>query len=202
MSTSTNEVYQSAPEAAGESDLDARVARLAGKKDRWAHTPVSERIELLDQIKHCLMEVAEDWAETAAEEKQIPKGSPLVGEEWTSGPYALMTACNALTVTLSKLHGKTFLDDLDVRTVRDGQIAIRVLPHTVWDHLLLSGIKADIWDERGRKRRKSSPACGADLRRASGVTHRVDKPRSRVQAILLQSRLSTAFRNFSSSTPS
>ena len=151
MSTSTSEVFQSAAATAGESDLDARVARLAENKTRWARTPVSERIDILEQIRHCLMEVAEDWAETAAEKKQIPKGSPLVGEEWTSGPYALMTACNALKVTLSQLDGKTFLDDLDVRSVRDEQIAIRVVPHTIWDRLLLSGVKADVWMKEGVK---------------------------------------------------
>jgi len=122
---------------------------LTASRDDWARTSVSERIQILAEIKDRLIDVAEDWALTAARYKQIPDGSPLVGEEWISGPYTLMAACNGYIETLSRLEQKSFVDELPVRFVSDEQIAVRVLPHSVWDHLLLSGIKAEIWMERG-----------------------------------------------------
>ena len=81
--------------------------------------------------------------------KQIPEGSPLEGEEWISGPYTVMAACNALMLTLNQMTDKKFLGDLPTRAVGEDQLSVRVLPHSVWDHLLLSGIKADVWMQPG-----------------------------------------------------
>ncbi|MDQ2093660.1 aldehyde dehydrogenase family protein [Rhodalgimonas zhirmunskyi] len=129
--------------------LDEAVATLHSARDDWARLGTPERIALLEEIKDCLMPVAEGWAETAARHKLIPAGSPLVGEEWISGPYALMSACNGLIETLSNLDGKTFLTSLQKRTTATGQLAVKVLPHTIWERLLLSGIKAEVWMEPG-----------------------------------------------------
>ena len=130
-------------------DLDSDVETLARNKQKWAQTSISERIEILAQIKEQLLEVAADWAKIASTHKQIPPGSPLEGEEWTSGPYAVMSACNALMLTLSQVQDKEFLGELKNHAVGDGQLAVRVLPHSVWDHLLFSGIKADVWMKSG-----------------------------------------------------
>ena len=51
------------------------------------------------------MPVAEDWAANASQKKQIPAGSPLEGEEWFSGPYALLSACNNFIATLEAMDG-------------------------------------------------------------------------------------------------
>jgi len=126
-------------------DLDAALQSLVHNKQKWAQTSLAQRIEILAEIKNCLLDVANDWVQTASRKKQIPEGSPLEGEEWISGPYTLMAACNALMLTLSRMTGKAFLDDLPLPEYPNGQLAVRVLPHSVWDHLLLSGIKADIW---------------------------------------------------------
>lgn len=128
---------------------EADLAALNAAKTAWARTPVSARIALLKSIKDSLMEVAEDWATTAAKAKGIPEGSPLVGEEWISGPYAVMSACNGLIHTLSKMEGKAFLNGLPVRQLSNGQTAVRVMPHSIWDRLLLSGVKADVWMQKG-----------------------------------------------------
>lgn len=125
--------------------LDQTLATLASNKDRWVKTPVAERIAILAQIKECLQPVAKAWAETAARKKGIPDGSPLVGEEWISGPYTVMGYCNQMMATLSKVEGKKHLDSLPVRQLANGQVVARVLPHSIWDHLLLSGVKVDVW---------------------------------------------------------
>ncbi|MEC7259408.1 MAG: aldehyde dehydrogenase, partial [Pseudomonadota bacterium] len=127
--------------------LDRDLGALRSGAEIWARTSNAERIAVLAEIKDRLLEVAEGWAETAARRKLIPAGSPLAGEEWISGPYAVMSACNGLMQTLTGMDGKAFLDHLPKRTTANGQLAVRVLPHSIWDRLLLSGVSADVWME-------------------------------------------------------
>lgn len=128
-------------------DLD--LARLNAAKHDWAKTTVARRIEILHAIKDSLMGVAEAWANAAAQAKGIPEGSALQGEEWMSGPYALMSYCNSLMDTLGKLGNKSHLDTLKTRELPTGQTALAVVPHSIWDQLLLSGVKADVWMQKG-----------------------------------------------------
>lgn len=144
--------------------LDRDVADLVSQRDSWANTTVAERMAIIAEIRDCLYPVINRWVELATQHKGIPAGSPLAGEEWTSGPYALMSACNSLLETLSKMPGKTFVDELPVRDVGDQQIAVKVLPHSLWDRLLLSGVSAEIWMEKGvtRDNLKANTASGYD----------------------------------------
>lgn len=130
-------------------EYDAAIAALAAGKGAWARTSVQDRMQVLARIKDALMPVSEAWALAAARNKQLPEGSPLVGEEWISGPYAVMAGCNALLHTLSGMEGKTFLNDLHSRKTATGQLAVRVLPHSIWDRLLMSGVKAEVWMQKG-----------------------------------------------------
>ncbi len=130
-------------------ELDHELETLVGNKDKWVKTPVAERIAILAEIKECLMPVAQAWAETAARKKGIAEGSPLVGEEWTSGPYTIMGYCNQMMLTLSKVAEKKHLDGIAVRELPNGQVVARVLPHSIWDRLLLSGVTVDVWMQPG-----------------------------------------------------
>jgi len=123
------------------------IAELTAVKNEWAQKSVEKRIALLLEIKDSLLPISQQWAETAARMKGIPEGSVLVGEEWISGPYSLMSTCNALLQTLTKMKGKAFLDSLKKRNTQTGQVAVRVLPNSIWDRLLLSGVSAEVWME-------------------------------------------------------
>lgn len=133
-------------------DLDRDLHRLAENRDRWVKTSIAERIAILAEIKEALMPVSQAWAETAACKKGIAAGSPLEGEEWLTGPYTVMGYCNQMMATLSRVQGKHHLDHVPLRELSNGQLVARVLPHSVWDHLLLSGVKVDIWMEPGVNR--------------------------------------------------
>ncbi|OGB25565.1 MAG: aldehyde dehydrogenase [Burkholderiales bacterium RIFCSPLOWO2_02_FULL_57_36] len=130
-------------------ELDRELETLAGNKDKWVNTSVAERIAIFAEIKECLIPIAQAWAETAARKKGIAEGSPLVGEEWLSGPYTVLAYCNQMMLTLSKVAGKKHLDSIPVRTLPNGQVAARVLPDSIWDHLLFSGITVDVWMQPG-----------------------------------------------------
>ncbi len=128
---------------------DADLRALDAAKKEWLHCSVAERIALLQAVKDALMPVAQGWAETAARKKRLAPNSPLAGEEWISGPYAVMGMCNGLMHTLSQIKDKAYLRHLPTRELPNGQTAVRVVPHSIWDRLLLSGVKADIWMQRG-----------------------------------------------------
>lgn len=129
--------------------LDQAVADLRINARKWARTPTQERIALLARIRDRLIEVAPAWAEEAARQKQIPAGSPLAGEEWISGPYAVMGACNQLIHTLSEMDGKAYLGKIPLRESVSGQVIAGIVPHSIWDRLLLSGVRADVWMQKG-----------------------------------------------------
>jgi aldehyde dehydrogenase (NAD(P)+) len=137
----------------GQDDLfdlyDTALADLDAAKDRWARMPVPERMRFLVEMKDGIMSVAAGWAEISARKKGLTPGTPLAGEEWISGPYATMAGANALLHTLSQMPGKAFIDNLATRELATGQTAVRVLPHSVWDHLLLSGVSAEVWMQKG-----------------------------------------------------
>jgi aldehyde dehydrogenase (NAD(P)+) len=129
--------------------LDSDLAALRRGATAWAQLPAESRVRVLATIKDRLMIVAPAWVAEAARQKQIPDGSPLVGEEWISGPYAVMAACNHLMVTLSQMQGKAFLDHVPLSETKSGQTVARIVPHSIWDHLLLSGVSAEVWMQKG-----------------------------------------------------
>ena len=137
------------PKPNDHSALDEAVSALAATKDNWAQTSIDKRMSILAQIKERTAQVAEQWVEAAVKGKQIPEGSPLAGEEWMSGPYSLIGACNALLETLSKMDGKKFLAGLKKRRLPNGNLAVQTMPNTIWDRLLLSGISAEVWMQEG-----------------------------------------------------
>ena len=125
--------------------LDLVIAELRQNALPWANTAISKRIELLTETKASLMRCAEAWAHSAARNKQIPEGAAIAGEEWISGPYAVMAACNQLIETLSNIEREQVTSSLSTRELETGQTAVKILPHSLWDRLLLSGVNAEIW---------------------------------------------------------
>lgn len=146
-------------------ELDEAVATLNANKQAWTRASIAERMALLSAVRETLYPVVGRWAELAAQHKGIPEGSPLAGEEWTSGPYALMSGCNALLETFSKLADKRYVDELPIRDVPGNRIAVSVLPHNLWDRLLMSGVTAEVWMEPGinRDNLKANTASAYDI---------------------------------------
>lgn len=129
--------------------LDLDLQTLAEHRSLWVQTSVDERIDILNNIKDITYAVAQAWATTASRNKGIPVGSQLEGEEWLSGPHAVLGYCNQMMATLSKIQGKHHLDGIALRELPNGQLAARVMPNSIWDHLLFSGITLDVWMQPG-----------------------------------------------------
>lgn len=129
--------------------LDDDLELLSQHKQLWAETKVGTRLAILARIRDEVNRVAQDWAETAARKKGLALNAPQAGEEWLCGPYALISYCTALIDTLSKIAGNKHLEGLPMRELPNGQLAVQVVPHTIWDRLLLSGVRAEVWMEPG-----------------------------------------------------
>ncbi|MCT7350671.1 aldehyde dehydrogenase family protein [Streptomyces sp. 15-116A] len=158
-------------------DLDALVARLATGEHAWARTHLAERRELLLGVAAATAAVADEWVRTAAGIKRLNPSSPLVGEEWMSGPYAVLTYLQALQETLRRLDdGADVLGDTRITRAPGGRLAVRVLPYDTYDKLLLSGFQAEVW---------TTPGVTADqLRATAGLTQRTPRQTKGVALVL------------------
>lgn len=164
----TNTPKSEKPNEAGKTNqeqhhYDQALETLNLHKNIWAQTTVEDRILLLEEIKEKLMQQSEGWAEIASRRKRLPAHSALCGEEWLSGPYPVMAACNGFIATLEKIKNKAFLASLPNRRLTNGQLALKVLPHSKWDRLLLSGIKAEVWMQKGVSELNIEAASAYDI---------------------------------------
>jgi len=143
---------------------DEIVERLTLGEKNWAATTLAERGELLRRMVELIDEHADEWVEIATKIKQIPAGSSLVGEEWTSGPWATITALQHLRETIGRLAaGKDALDGFKFRKVPGNRVAVNVLPSSIYDQLLLSGFTADVWLEPGVTEKEARETAGLGL---------------------------------------
>ncbi|MFF9511028.1 aldehyde dehydrogenase family protein [Streptomyces sp. NPDC014724] len=127
-------------------ELDAVLRELSEGERRWAATSPVERGALLDRVHAAVSAEAGTWVRIASRIKLLPDGSPLVGEEWLSGPYALLTSLEVLTRTLRTLaSGRGPLDGAKFGRAPGGRVSVPVLPLTAYDRLLLNGFSAEVW---------------------------------------------------------
>src|SRR5258708_12001557 len=74
--------------------VDRDIANLGTHATEWARLGIRRKIELLHGLRDRTAAQADRWVEMATEAKGIPAGSPLAGEEGTSGPWALLYGVN------------------------------------------------------------------------------------------------------------
>jgi aldehyde dehydrogenase (NAD(P)+) len=131
--------------------VDSALSRLSQNKTRWAQLPISEKIDLLDQIQRRVLDVSQRWVDAEVAHKGLDPSSPLVGAEcWLSGPYPVVSWLSASVQTLTALDtGADPLGKVKTRTSIDGKLIVRVMPYDIWDQLLQSGVSADVWMQEG-----------------------------------------------------
>ncbi len=132
-------------------DLDRLVAELHVHKDAWARLTVDRKIAYLSGMRKGAAAVAGRWVADALAAKGIPPASPLAGEEWMSGPWALLFALNRLILSLEGIarDGVPALRSGAVRTRSGGQVVVDVFPNTLYDRLLVGGVTGEVWMEPG-----------------------------------------------------
>jgi len=128
---------------------DIAIRRLQERKHDWALLPISEKVHHLEQLRSGVVALAEKWVLASAEMAQLPADSPWLNELWMGGPWALLWGIDRYLETLGALvAGKDPLDlTAGCRTTSSGQLAVNVFPLHPSDHLLISGVRAEVWME-------------------------------------------------------
>jgi aldehyde dehydrogenase (NAD(P)+) len=133
----------------GQDELDRDLAVLQQHAVEWARLGFAGKVRHLAAMRARTVEVAAEWVDLAARAKGIA-GTPLAGEEWFSGPYALLIALDRLIATVGDV-ARTGSPTLPaaVRVHADQQVVVDVFPVEASDKVLLSGVRAELWMEPG-----------------------------------------------------
>lgn len=151
-----------------EAALEQVVSTLAENRARWATLPIRRRIRYLEQIRRRTGRVATDWVAAAGAAKGLAAGSPLLGEEWSSGPYAVVYTVNRYIETLDALaKGRDWINRERVHTRPDGRVVVEVFPQRWTDRILFSGIRAEVWLPSGTNEEALERETAAFYRRPS-----------------------------------
>jgi aldehyde dehydrogenase (NAD(P)+) len=130
--------------------LDQALTDLKSNKQKWAQLALKYKLDYLDRVRVFVFAEARTWVDAACQAKGIAVGSPLAGEEWLSGPYAVLTWINAVQDTLTDVAAdREPMKKFTVRQRSDGQTVVTVYPHGRQERLLLNGVSAEVWMQPG-----------------------------------------------------
>jgi aldehyde dehydrogenase (NAD(P)+) len=147
--------------------LDRDLAVLRSSAKEWATTPLSEKRRLLEALRGATAAVASEWVRVSCQGKGIALDSPAAGEEWTSGPYALLSNVAALIRLLEDLEaGTNPLDRVKVGTLPSGRVTLRAFPAVAQDRAL-PGYTGDVWLRQGVTLEEAKVAVARRLRETS-----------------------------------
>ncbi|WP_433675407.1 aldehyde dehydrogenase family protein [Microbacterium gorillae] len=126
--------------------IDAEVDALRVGSAVWSTLTLTQRATLLRRLHASVSAAAEDWARIAAETKGLDARHPLRGEEWLSGPYAVLSALGTYERTLRTLAaGGSPLDGKNFSVSPSGRTRVDVFPADGVDATLLSGFTGQVW---------------------------------------------------------
>jgi aldehyde dehydrogenase (NAD(P)+) len=120
------------------------VARLTDGAVALVRWPMAERIALARAMQAGMLEVADELVRAACAAKGTSADGPAAGEEWATGPWAVVRQLRLVAESLAMLArtGTTPLGP-SWRT-SDGHMAARVFPTNSIDGVLFSGISAEV----------------------------------------------------------
>lgn len=156
MTTTAHEGSPQFPTIAGSirpsthEEIDAAVQAVQAQKDAWVALSIEQRLTLLDRLIKDFAAVADRIVSASCEAKGIADASPLVGEEWSMGPFATLKNLCQLQRSLMdiKASGAPKIPG-PVTTHPDGQVVAQVFPQTAYERLLFQGVTAEVWMEPG-----------------------------------------------------
>lgn len=136
--------------ASDQPTMDAAVQTLQAQKDAWVDVSVRERIALIDRIMRDFHALQGRWVAACLQAKGLTAQAPAAGEEWATGPYALLKHLRQLRSSLSDIarYGSPRIPG-PVRALADGQVVAQVFPQTSYDRIFYSGVTAEIWQQPG-----------------------------------------------------
>ncbi|HTV91897.1 MAG TPA: aldehyde dehydrogenase family protein [Verrucomicrobiae bacterium] len=165
------------PAPATPAEIEQDLVELREGAKRWVALRTAAKADLLEQVRGTVYAQAQRWAHAGAQAKGVD-GTPLAGEEWVSGPWALLYALNRYIRTLRDLAhaGTPSIAASRVHERPDGQLTVDVFPNAFYDRLLLSGVRAEVWMQPGVTRE--------NLASTMAVWYKQSSPQPRVALVL------------------
>src|SRR5258708_8367616 len=129
-------------------EMDAAIQVLVEQKEVWVKVSASERVTLVETLIRDFASIAPRWVEVSLKAKGISPDSPLAGEEWAAGTWAIMKQLNQLRQSLVDIvdSGQPRLAGA-VTSRPDGQVVAPIFPQSVYDKLFFGGVSAEVWME-------------------------------------------------------
>ena len=126
--------------------LEAALRRVHSHLEQWALTPVERRRTYLHRVIRDTMAVAPRWNAAACRAKGIDREGPGAGEELLAGIASFIRMATTLEQSLSDIaSGGRPRYPGPVRQVTEDQLAIGVLPASLLDKVLYSGLHGEVW---------------------------------------------------------
>jgi aldehyde dehydrogenase (NAD(P)+) len=131
-------------------EIDRSLRELREGAKRWIQLPPGSKAALFERVRDATYAQAQRWADAAARAKGLT-GTPLAGEEWISGPWAVIYALNRYVRTLREIErfGTPKIASGRIHMRADRQVVVDVFPNGPYDSLLLNGIHAEVWMQPG-----------------------------------------------------
>ena len=127
-------------------ELDEIIVELTEGEAVWAAMDLDARIALLGRVHKSVAAAAGQWVDAAVAAKKLDPQSQLVGEEWISGPYIVLSSLLALQHSLSAINtGTSPIAKAKLGTAPGGRVTVPVLPSNPYEALLLHGFSAEVW---------------------------------------------------------
>ena len=132
------------------SALDAALESVAANASVWARVTARERAQLLERVVADTVAVAEEWNEAACAAKGLDPAGPDGGEELFSGVGTFVRMAQALRQSMLDIARSGRPRYPGPVHHRPGErIAVQVMPASVFDRILYSGVSAEVWMEPG-----------------------------------------------------
>lgn len=141
--------------------LDQFIQELAEGAVAWADSALSVRAALLEATQAAIVANDAAWVAAAVAIKGLAPDSPLIGEEWISGPYATISAAGTLARSITDLaQGTSPLAGSKFGTAPGNRVAFTVLPSNPMEKILFNGFSAEVWMAPGVKAAEVQAAAG------------------------------------------
>jgi acyl-CoA reductase-like NAD-dependent aldehyde dehydrogenase len=130
--------------------LNEVVAALAQAAPRWSATSLTRKIELLERVVRDTAAIAPAWNEAACAAKDLDPEGTTGGEELLSGIGSFVRVASLLAQSLRDLRdlGRPQYPG-PVRHEIGNRLAIQVLPTSVLDRVLYTGLTGEVWFRPG-----------------------------------------------------
>ena len=132
------------PRAKDRSQMDGELERLRRGAGAFVNLSLDERIGLARSMQQGYLRVAERSVAVACKAKGIEPGTPLEGEEWTTGPWGVVRHLRLVAEQLSaiKESGNTVIGK--VGSTSEGNLEVRVFPASGIDGMLYKDVTVDV----------------------------------------------------------